>query len=140
MPLVKDIFSIVKAHVVLSLSVVALSALIVSCSGKGDDMGNVVHSKGGETRETLSPALFTGSAAKAYRAAKEIPDVLDNLFCYCQCKKNFGHKSLLTCHVDKHSTYCNICMGEAHMASDMHGEGKSISEIQDAIDSKYERL
>ena len=57
-----------------------------------------------ETRPTLSPALFVGRAAEAYRVAKKIPEVLDHLYCYCRCAENFGHKSLLSCYVDKHAS------------------------------------
>ena len=40
-----------------------------------------------ENRPVLSPALFTGKVAQAYRAAMEIPKVLDGQYCYCHCKK-----------------------------------------------------
>ena len=36
-----------------------------------------------ETRNILSPGLFVGKAAQAYRIAAEIPKVLDSLFCCC---------------------------------------------------------
>ncbi len=56
-----------------------------------------------ETRPTLDPALFVGKAAAAHRVAREIPDVLDQLYCYCQCDKHMGHKSLLSCYTDGHA-------------------------------------
>jgi hypothetical protein len=56
-----------------------------------------------ETRPTLDPALFVGKAAAAHRAAREIPDVLDQLYCYCRCDKHLGHKSLLSCYTDGHA-------------------------------------
>lgn len=56
-----------------------------------------------ETRPTLSPTLFTGKIAQAYQAAREIPQVLDQLYCYCQCQESHGHKSLLSCYVDNHA-------------------------------------
>lgn len=56
-----------------------------------------------ETRATLSPILFVGQPAEAYDIAKEIPEVLDQLYCYCRCAENFGHKSLLSCYVDNHA-------------------------------------
>ena len=58
-----------------------------------------------ETRTTLTGALFSGPAASAYRVAKKIPQVLDQLYCYCMCAENFGHKNLLTCYVDKHASF-----------------------------------
>ena len=56
-----------------------------------------------ETRPTLDPGLFVGKAAAAHQVAREIPDVLDQLYCYCQCDKHIGHKSLLSCYTDGHA-------------------------------------
>ncbi len=56
-----------------------------------------------ETRPTLAPATFTGEAAAAYRVAREIPDVLDALTCYCSCRDDYGHVSLLSCYTDGHA-------------------------------------
>jgi len=58
---------------------------------------------GGEKRPTLSPALFGGAVARAYRVAREIPEVLDKLFCYCHCIQGQGHKSNLSCYADRHA-------------------------------------
>ncbi len=57
-----------------------------------------------EKRATLSPSLFVGKVARAYGVAKEIPEVLDQLYCYCECKENIGHKSLLSCYADRHAS------------------------------------
>jgi len=57
---------------------------------------------GGERRPTLDPALFTGSVARAYQVAREIPQVLDQLYCHCNCIENSGHLSNLSCFVDRH--------------------------------------
>ncbi len=56
-----------------------------------------------ETRPTLDPARFVGKVALAHRVAREIPDVLDQLYCYCECDKHVGHKSLLSCYTDGHA-------------------------------------
>lgn len=58
---------------------------------------------GGERRPTLSPALFGGVVARAYQIAREIPEVLDELYCYCFCIENHGHRSNLSCFVDSHA-------------------------------------
>src|SRR4051812_8841606 len=34
--------------------------------------------------------------ARVYAEAKEIPEVLDGIYCHCQCHKFHGHRSLLT--------------------------------------------
>jgi hypothetical protein len=57
-----------------------------------------------EKRPTLSPAMFSGKVRKAYEIAREIPEVLDQLYCYCRCRENFGHKNLLSCYVDTHAS------------------------------------
>jgi hypothetical protein len=56
-----------------------------------------------ETRPTLDPALFVGKARAAHQVAREIPGVLDRLYCYCECDKHAGHKSLLSCFTDGHA-------------------------------------
>ena len=56
-----------------------------------------------ETRPTLDPALFVGKARLAHQIAREIPDTLDRLYCYCECDKHLGHKSLLSCYTDGHA-------------------------------------
>ena len=57
-----------------------------------------------ETRPTLDPAGFTGKATLAYQVAREIPEVLDQLQCYCACRSQYGHVSLLSCYVDGHGS------------------------------------
>lgn len=95
--------------------------------------------RGGETRATLSPSSFTGPAAIAYQIAQEIPEVLDSLYCYCDCEKHFDHKSLLTCYVDEHALHCDVCMDEAFMAYELHKQGKDIKEIRKTVDEKFSR-
>jgi hypothetical protein len=56
-----------------------------------------------ESRPTLDPALFVGKVRLAHQVAREIPDVLDRLYCYCGCDRSEGHKSLLSCYTDNHA-------------------------------------
>lgn len=56
-----------------------------------------------EAGTPLSPALFVGKTAAAYQVAHEIPDVLDQLYCYCECDRHMGHATLLSCFVDSHA-------------------------------------
>jgi hypothetical protein len=50
---------------------------------------------------TLDPNLFKGKARQAYQVAKEIPEVLAQMPCLCECEA-FGHENLLDCFVDRH--------------------------------------
>jgi hypothetical protein len=56
-----------------------------------------------ETRPTLDPARFVGKARVSHQVARDIPAVLDQLYCYCACDKHLGHKSLLSCYTDGHA-------------------------------------
>ncbi len=57
----------------------------------------------GETRPVLSPSLFVGRAREAYAAAREYPEVMDQVFCYCECDEPpTYHKTLLSCFTDNH--------------------------------------
>jgi len=62
------------------------------------------HSGLQETRATLPPTMFSGRVREAYAIARDIPEVLDQLYCYCRCRENFGHKNLLSCYVDNHAS------------------------------------
>lgn len=55
-----------------------------------------------EKRPTLDPGLYEGEIALAYQVARDIPDVLDQLTCYCACA-TYGHVSLLSCYTDGHA-------------------------------------
>lgn len=57
-----------------------------------------------EKRSTLSPQRFTGKVREAYQVARAIPEVLDQLYCYCRCRENHGHKNLLSCYVETHAS------------------------------------
>ena len=78
-------------------------------------------------------------ALEAYAAARSAPATLDGVYCHCDCSKHAGHRSLLTCFESDHGAYCDICMGEAMMASGMaaRGGGQSLMEIREAIDRQF---
>ena len=50
-----------------------------------------------------SRGLFVGQTVRGYEIGHEIPDILDQLFCYCECDKHLGHHTLLSCFVDSHT-------------------------------------
>ncbi len=93
--------------------------------------------RGGETKPVLSSAYFVGQTARTYRIAKEIPEVLDSLYCYCHCKRTIGHKSLLSCFTDQHAAYCDICQEEAIRAYELYKKGEDILSIRKAIDKEF---
>lgn len=118
----------------------SLCMALASCGSSGTDLTDPAKIRGGETRATLSPLDFTGETAKAYAIAKEIPEIIDSLYCYCDCKKHFGHKSLLTCYVDEHAANCKVCMDEAFAAYEMKGRGMDVVAIRKAVDETFSKL
>jgi len=116
-----------------------LSMAIASCGSSDTDLTDPAKIRGGETRATLSPLNFTGETAKAYAIAKEIPEILDSLYCYCDCKKHFGHKSLLTCYVDEHAANCDACLNEAFAAYELKNKGMDVVAIRKAVDEAFSK-
>lgn len=83
---------------------------------------------------TLDPKTFTDPIIqKAYQIAKEIPEILAQQPCYCYCDRSAGHKGLLDCFRDNHSSHCGTCMKEAILAKKLHDEKYTPAEIRTAI-------
>ncbi len=53
--------------------------------------------------KTLDPTLFKGRAREAYQVARDIPEVLSQMPCFCECEV-FGHENLLDCFIDNHAS------------------------------------
>lgn len=94
----------------------------------------------GITADSVVPAgmvMHTPGAAEAYAVARQIPQVLDGLYCHCECAEHLGHRSLLTCFTVDHGAQCDICMGEAMLAGQMTAAGNSLDQIRKAIDQQF---
>lgn len=88
---------------------------------------------------TLSPDKFTGMTRAAYQAAREIPQVIAQMPCYCHCDRGMGHKSLHSCFEDDHAAHCAVCTDEALLAYRLQKEGKlSVAQIRERIIAQYE--
>ena len=87
--------------------IIAMSLMIGSETVAAQNIQKDESLRKGETRATLDPNIFARNPRieKAYQIAKEIPWVLDSIYCYCFCKESpaFKHKSLLSCYVDNHA-------------------------------------
>jgi hypothetical protein len=87
---------------------------------------------------TLEPEKFTGLVRDAYRAAREIPQTLAQLPCYCHCDRGMGHKSLHSCYEDDHAAHCAVCVNEALLALKLEREQKlTPAQIRDRIVEQY---
>jgi len=91
-----------------------------------------------KSADVLSPTLFTDATTRAaYQVAKDIPEVLEQLPCFCGCMTGFGHKNNLFCFKDQHGAACTMCQDIALEARKMHDQGMSIAQIQDHIKAKF---
>jgi hypothetical protein len=74
----------------------------------------------------------------AYAAAREIPEVLDGIYCHCDCADRHSNlRSLLSCYETEMPMSCGVCAGEARTALRLHRQGKSLDEIRAAIDRQF---
>jgi hypothetical protein len=95
-------------YALVAISVLA-AAIALSIDGKPGSValaGKDESLRRGETENTLEPSMFRHPTVReAYQVAREIPWVLDSIYCYCFCEENpaFMHKSLLSCYVDNHA-------------------------------------
>ena len=88
--------------------------------------------------KVLDPAGFGDQRVRtAYEAAKKYAHVLEEIYCYCRCKENIGHRALVECFETDHAAQCDVCMNEAVIAARMTQEGRTPKEIQKAIDALY---
>ena len=93
----------------------------------------------GITAEHVLPDSKVDAAHRdAYAAAREIPEVLDGIYCHCDCAERHGNlRSLLSCYETDMPMSCGVCSGEARTALRLHRKGKSLDDIRAAIDKQY---
>jgi hypothetical protein len=128
-----------RQNLVLGILAVTIMAGIawVSLRGTNENDEAAIH---GKSEGVLSPTLFNDPKTReAYQVALDIPEVLEQLPCFCGCMKSFGHKNNLFCFKDQHGSGCEICQDIALDARKMHDQGLSIAQIQSNINAKYSR-
>ncbi len=69
---------------------------------------------------------------KAYELAAKIPDVINQMPCYCYCERG-GHKSLHTCFEGTHGAHCATCMKEVFYAYEQNKLKKTPAQIRAGI-------
>ena len=86
---------------------------------------------------TQDPDLYQGDTRQAYIVARDHPELLAQLDCYCGCEQNEGHKNLLDCFRTNHGAGCDICVGEAVTAEQMLSHGTPVDQIREALRARY---
>lgn len=87
--------------------------------------------------ETLDPALFTGRIAEGYRIARQRPELLERLPCYCGCYLTAGHQNNLDCFRDRHGETCDMCLQIAIEAEKMALTGYNTADIKATVDRRF---
>lgn len=91
-----------------------------------------------KVNNVLDPAGFSDPRVRAaYEAAKQYAHVLEEIYCYCRCKENIGHRALVECFESDHGSNCDVCMNSAMIAAKLTKDGKTPKEINKAIDALY---
>lgn len=76
--------------------------------------------------------------SKIFDMVREIPHIVDGIYCHCGCAELEDHYSLLSCYeADAMARACEICQGEGRMVYQLHKQGKKMKEIRAAIDRNF---
>ena len=86
---------------------------------------------------TLPPEKFAGKTREAYQAAKDIPQTIAQMPCYCYSDRGMGHKSLHSCFEDDHAAHCDVCANEALIAYRLQKEGLTPKQIRERIIAQF---
>ena len=124
--------------IVAGAAVAALAAVLLMARPAAG--GTHPEPRAGVTAEHVLPDFAiprTPGSMDAYAAARRAAATLDGVYCHCDCSKHAGHRSLLTCFESEHGAYCDICMGEAMLASQLAARGTPLQEIRVAIDRQF---
>jgi len=144
---------------------VILSLLIGACSNSADEkidennheVTSVNDGSMGDLREETSDKgtlpnfldKHDDNMKIVYQAVAEHKELLEHVPCYCGCNDSVGHEHNYHCFIhenkadgqvvwDDHATRCQVCLDIAVESVIEYENGKSINEIQDMIDEKYE--
>ena len=118
----------------------AIVAMTRGCGGHAAGRATPVHPapRPGITAErVLAAADVPERSRAAYEAAREIPEVLDGLYCHCDCGERDRLRSLLSCFETRMPTSCGICRESAELALRVHREGGTLADVRAALDREF---
>lgn len=79
-----------------------------------------------------------GDVVRVFNMVREIPQIVDGIYCHCGCAELDGSYSLLSCYEgDGMARACQICQGEARLVYELHRKGRKLEEIRTAIDRNF---
>jgi len=120
------------------IAVAAIGIILIAGAGAWHMRAAADASGGGVSASlTQDPGLYQGDTRQAYIVARDHPELLAQLDCYCGCEQNEGHKNLLDCFRTNHGAGCDICVGEAVTAGQMLSQGTPVDQIREALRARY---
>src|SRR5581483_406663 len=84
--------------------------------------------------DLVGPSFQNAFQSHAYVLAAKISKVIYQQPCYCRCDRSAGHTSLHSCFEGTHGPHCSTCLKELYLAYNLHKEGKSATQIRQAIE------
>lgn len=99
----------------------------------------IIPSGRSDASAVLDPAQFPDSADRhAYWIATQVPETLNQLYCWCGCENRGVHRSNLQCFEDRMGLDCDVCQGTAEIAYSLVQQGiTDPAKIQAAVDAKW---
>ena len=92
-----------KQNLLLGVVAVAILAMIAWVSLREPNDSAEQSATSVKSAQVMSPALFNDEKTRAaYQAAKDIPEVLEQVPCFCGCMSTHGHNSNFDCFKDQH--------------------------------------
>lgn len=129
-----------RAWTVAGLSVAALIIAIGAVGRQNGPHARHPTPRPRAEQPKVAPAARYASyprVAEAYKMAAAVPDVLDGLYCYCNCSVHAGHYSLLECFETDHAAQCDVCMSEGTIAYQLKQQGKDLNAIRAEVDRTF---
>lgn len=131
--------SISRRAALARIAVAVAAPLLLSASRRRPVGPRHPDPRPGITAEHVLPDDRVDAAHKdAYDAARQIPEILDGIYCHCDCADRHSNlRSLLSCYETEMPMSCGVCSGEARAALRLHKQGKTLAEIRAAIDKRF---
>lgn len=128
------------AHAQASVAAFSVAADTTWSVGQLRESGlRIIPSGRSDAADVLDPDQFSDPQVRhAYWIATQIPEMLNQLYCWCGCENRGVHRSNLGCFEDRMGVNCDVCQGTAEIAYDMVQKGITDGgEIQAAVDRKW---
>lgn len=99
----------------------------------------IIPSGRNDASAVLDPNQFEDKKVRsAYWIATQIPEILNQLYCWCGCENRGVHRSNLGCFEDRMGVNCDVCQGTAEIAYEMVQKGiTAAGKIQAAVDAEW---